>query len=142
MGIYGGKAGAKSQMQNRIGIHGQTPEERKRYAENGLKTQLDNGTNVFLDPKRQSEFGKRGGKKNIGFVWVNDGTKSFKYTKKQQMVLSIDEFLQENPHFKLGRILHKVECPYCLKCGNPGAMTLHHFNNCKHRNLKHENQMY
>lgn len=96
----GGKAGAKSQIENKIGIHGQTPEERKFYASQGLKTQLDNGTNVFLNSKRQSEFGKRGGPKNKGFVWINDGVLSFKYTLRQQNQKSLSDFLIENPNMK------------------------------------------
>lgn len=51
---------------------------------------------VFKDPKRQSEFGKRGGVKNKGFRWYNDGVNSFKYTPKMQATLSFDDFMSQN----------------------------------------------
>lgn len=137
----GGKSGAKVQMEKKIGIHAQTPEERREFALMGLKKQLDNGTNVFLDSKRQSEFGKRGGIKNKGFVWINDGVNSIKYTKRQQEEIPIDIFLEANPEFKLGKICKRVECPHCKKVGLPGAMHLHHFNNCKHRNKENEDKI-
>lgn len=98
----GGKVGAKVQMENGIGIHGQTPEERKAFARMG-----GIASPAFKDPKIQSENGKRGGVKNKGFIWINDGTKTLKYTKKQQELQPIDEWLKDNPKFKKGRKLNE-----------------------------------
>ena len=57
--------------------------------------------------KAQSDRGKIGGVKNKGFIWYNDGFKSFKYTKTNQDELSFGEFLIKNPKFKKGRIINK-----------------------------------
>lgn len=93
----GGKIGAKRQIANKIGIHGQTPEERRRLAVMGG---LVGG---FTRSDVQSELGKRGGIKNKGFIWYNDGTRDLKYTAKMQDELSFDQFLSQNPTFKKGR---------------------------------------
>jgi hypothetical protein len=53
--------------------------------------------------EEQRKRGKIGGKKNSGFIWYNDGLKSYKYTKKQQKELNFNDFLKENPSFKKGR---------------------------------------
>jgi len=94
----------------------------------------------FYDTKLQSELGKKGGPKNRGFVWLNDGVFSHKYTKKQQDDKSIEDFLKENPTYRIGRIEENtVTCPKCNKKGNSGAMHLHHFENCgKKRSFKIE----
>lgn len=47
----------------------------------------------------QRERGKKGGPKNKGFKWYNDGKKSFKYTLKQQNEKDYDLFLKENNYF-------------------------------------------
>lgn len=94
------KAGGKSQYENKIGIHSQTTEERLKLASIGGKR------GAFTQPKWQSEFGKRGGVKNKGFVWLTDGQKSIKYTKKQQEEQSVDQFLINNKEFKRGRYNH------------------------------------
>ena len=54
--------------------------------------------------KRQSNRGKKGGSANKGFVWINDGIKSMKYTKKQQINEPLDVYLINNPQIKKGRI--------------------------------------
>lgn len=97
----GGKAGAKSQMENKIGIHTDDQELRKQWSSIGGKK------GAFTNPEIQSELGKRGGVKNKGFVWLNDGTRSIKYTKRQQDEMSVDEFMKINPSYKKGRILKK-----------------------------------
>lgn len=43
----------------------------------------------------QSELGKRGGPKNKGFRWYNDGINSYKYTMKMQKEKSFDKFISE-----------------------------------------------
>lgn len=52
--------------------------------------------------RAQSERGKKGGAANKGFKWYNDGVKSYKYTKKQQEILSFEEFIK-NKKIKKGR---------------------------------------
>lgn len=124
----GGKKGSQVQIENKIGIHSQTREERLKLASKGGKA-----SPTFKDPKMQSEFGKRGGKKNKGFIWVNDGKKSYKYTKNKQEEKSIEDFLLENPEYSIGRIRCIKECPYCKKTGNAAAMGKWHFENCKEK---------
>lgn len=51
----------------------------------------------------QRERGRRGGPKNKGFRWYNDGKKSYKYTVKQQSIKSFQDFIIENPQFSPGR---------------------------------------
>lgn len=86
----------------------------------------------FYDPKLQSVLGKRGGPKNLGFIWINDGTISIKYTKKMQNEKSVDDFIKDNPNFSIGRLQthDNVQCPHCGKIGKKGGMLLHHFDNC------------
>lgn len=62
---------------------------------------------IFKDSKRQSEFGKSGGQKNKGFVWLTNGIKSIKYTRSMQENVPVDEFLLANPSYKRGRNLNK-----------------------------------
>lgn len=52
--------------------------------------------------ERQRERGRKGGPKNKGFKWYNDGLDVFKYTPKMQLELSFEEFLEKNPQFKRG----------------------------------------
>lgn len=99
----GGKAGAKVQIENKIGIHGHTPEQRIAVAKIGNAKAKELGKG-FFSPKTQSELGKRGGPKNKGFKWYNDGHKSFKYTKKQQEKQSFETFLNDNPIYRRGRV--------------------------------------
>jgi hypothetical protein len=51
----------------------------------------------------QAERGKKGGPKNKGFKWYTNGADNFKYTPKQQLVLSFDNFLQQNTEYRKGR---------------------------------------
>lgn len=97
----GGTAGSKVQIENKIGIHGQTAEERKYYSDMGRKKCKELKKGLF-DPKIQSELGKRGGLKNKGFKWYNDGNKDYKYTAKQQTELPFEDFLTETG-FNKGR---------------------------------------
>lgn len=58
---------------------------------------------AFTKPEIQSELGKRGGIKNKGYVWVNDGIKSFKFTKKMQEKETLEDYLLRTNHVK-GRL--------------------------------------
>lgn len=124
-----GKIGGKVQSELGLGFHQykNNPELHKKWCSMGG---LSSGQ--FQNKNFQSEMGKRGGVKNKGFVWINDGLVSIKYTKKMQNEKNIEEFLNENVQYKIGRLKHKdVMCPHCGKKGQPGAMALHHFKNCK-----------
>ena len=59
--------------------------------------------NGFTDPNRQAERGKKGGVKNKGARWYNDGVTLFKYTAAQQEVESFDDFIARTG-FKKGRL--------------------------------------
>lgn len=94
----GGKVGGKTQKQKGLGIH--TPDEKLR-----LKWASMGGKNspVFKDPKRQSDFGKRGGVKNKGFRWYTDSSGNHKkYTPTQQVEESFENFITRTD-FKRGR---------------------------------------
>jgi len=97
----GGKVGGKLQAELGLGFHQykNNPELHKQWSSKGGKF-----SGQFQNKKFQSEMGKRGGIKNKGFVWINDGIKSYKYTKKQQESVSIEQFLKENEQYKRGRI--------------------------------------
>lgn len=103
----GGKAGIAVQMKNKIGIFGLSKEERSKNGKKTCDIHKKNGTG-FFDPKVQSGNGKRGGVKNKGFLWYNDGMNTFKYTPRHQKEKSFEEFLCENPTFKSGRLLKKT----------------------------------
>ena len=100
----GGKIGGKKQADLGLGFHvyKTDPERHRQWAsKGGLKGCEKNG---WRDPEIQSKNGKKGGPKNKGFVWVNDGVKSFKYSPKKQKEKTISDFLLENPNFKIGRL--------------------------------------
>lgn len=56
---------------------------------------------------QQSLRGQKGGPKNKGFIWYNDGSKTYKYTKIQQLELDFDTFIKNNKNFKKGRIKYE-----------------------------------
>lgn len=124
----GGRIGGAKQSALGLGIHAQTRAERLVLAsKGGLKSCETNG---WRDPVVQSENGKRGGVKNKGFIWVNDGKNSYKLTVREQ-AQGISEYL-----LKTGRVVGKIKspdvtCPYCQTTGAPGPMGKWHFNNCK-----------
>lgn len=97
----GGKIGGKKQADLGLGFHvyKSNPDLHKIWASKGGTTSAQ-----FKKKEFQSEMGKRGGVKNKGFVWINDGKNSFKYTKKQQLQIPLDIFLKDNKQFKKGRI--------------------------------------
>lgn len=122
----GGKVGGKIQHEKRFGIHAQTKEERLSVCSLGGKV------GAFTKPDIQSSLGKRGGKKNKGFVWLTDGTTSIKYTLKQQDHKSVEEFLKENPSFRKGKTEAKKKCFKCGKVMNPRGIARYHNERCKH----------
>jgi len=107
------------------------PELRKKAAMKGVESNRINGTG-FHDSKFQSEMGKRGGPKNKGFVWINDGTFSIKYTPKQQKKVPVEEFMENNPQYSYGMVEKNdiVTCPHCDKSGHKAGMVTNHFDNC------------
>jgi hypothetical protein len=121
----GGKRGGKIQFESKIGIHSQTKEERLKLASLGGKK------GAFTQSKWQSEFGKRGGPKNKGFVWLTDGERNIKYTKTQQNIKSIEEYIKENPPFRLGRTEVKSKCEQCGCIMNARAIGKYHNERCK-----------
>jgi len=122
----GGKKGAETQIKNKIGIHSQTKEERLILASKGGKR------GAFTQSKWQSEFGKRGGIKNKGFVWLTNGIDNIKYTKKQQQLKSIKQFIEENKDYRIGRTEPKLICSVCGKQLNARAIGRFHNERCKH----------
>lgn len=99
----GGKAGGAMGVKNKSGVHALSAEERSANGKKGNDKQKELGIG-FYSKETQSELGKRGGPKNKGFIWYNDGVKTYKYTKKQQDQISFDEFLVANPEFSSGRL--------------------------------------
>lgn len=95
----GGKVGGRVQKQKGLGIHGASSEQNKKWASMGGKV------GGFTQSELQRELGRRGGPKNKGFIWVNDGVKAYKYTSKMQSEKSIDDYLSENSSVKRGRLL-------------------------------------
>lgn len=67
-----------------------------------------NGLNEKDRIKAQSDRGKKGGPKNKGFVWITDGKENIKYTKNQQDIKSVEDFMKENTSFRKGRVLNKT----------------------------------
>lgn len=97
----GGKVGGAKQRDLGLGIHAQTPEERKLLSSvGGAKGCLKNG---WKESVVQSENGKRGGPKNKGFRWVNDGIKSYKLTAREQETESLEKHLKRTGR-SVGRV--------------------------------------
>ena len=92
-----GKIGGAVQRDNKLGIHGLTPEQQRENASKGGKK------GGFTRSDIQSANGKKGGPKNKGFKWYTDGTILYKYTAKQQIELSFEDFIQQHSEYKRGR---------------------------------------
>ncbi len=122
----GGKAGGKVQHEKKIGIHKQTKEERLALASIGGKR------GAFTQTAWQSEFGKRGGPKNKGFVWLTNGVDNIKYSKRQQETKSVCVFLKENPSYRMGRTEPKAKCFKCGKTANARTIGRYHNERCTH----------
>ena len=93
----GGKVGGKVQKEKGLGIHGASAEQNRVWASMGGKV------GSFTKSDIQRELGKRGGRKNKGFVWVNDGARAYKYTARMKAEKPLDEYLNENIQVRRGR---------------------------------------
>lgn len=124
----GGKVGGRVQKEKKLGIHGLDEEQKLLNSSKGGKS------GAFTNPKIQSELGKRGGKGNSGFVWITDGTQQIKYTRKSQEEKTIEQFLKENPTFRLGRFEKKKSCFKCGKTMNARGIARYHNERCKNEN--------
>lgn len=126
----GGKAGVKKLEELKICSY--YNEELRRKASDRGREKAKEMCVGFYDSKLQSELGKRGGPKNKGFVWITDGKINIKYTRPMQEKQSVEEFLEENKTFEIGRVekTEKVTCPNCGKSGSSSAFKGHHFDNC------------
>lgn len=114
----GGLIGGKKSVENKSGIFSDdyTDEMRQNASKLAVEKQKELGINRFSS-SYQSEMGKRGGVKNKGFIWINNGEKSYKYTVKQQEELSVTDLLSQNDNYKLGRIgIRKYEKPTMKGC--------------------------
>lgn len=121
----GGKIGGKvTKVQNK-GIF-RSEEERKKWSSAGgqaaQQTLRENKSCAFYNPELRAESSRKGGKaspsfkdqdaqrrrgqkggvKNAGTVWVNDGITAFKFRPSE--AIGIKEFLSQNPKVSLGRI--------------------------------------
>lgn len=132
-----GKIGGLKQKELGIGIHGLDEKTRIQNAKKGNAACKAQGKGRW-NSKTQAELGKKGGPKNKGFKWYNNGIHEYKYTKAEQAKIPYIQFLQENK-FLPGRILRDdIICPYCSKKGKSyPAMRKHHYDNCKRK--KNEN---
>lgn len=92
-----GKVGGVVQRDKKLGIHGLTEEQRRLNSSKGGKV------GGFTQSRIQSANGKKGGVKNKGFVWLTNGIKLIKYTLKSQQIMSVEQFLLNNPTFRKGR---------------------------------------
>jgi hypothetical protein len=95
----GGRVGGKVQKERGLGIHGVSKEQNKIWASMGGKV------GSFTQSSIQQELGRRGGVKNKGFMWINDGVKSYKYTTKMQTEKSLEDYLKEHVETKKGRLI-------------------------------------
>lgn len=97
----GGKVSGKKQAELGLGFHQykNNPDLHKAWSSMGGKK-----AGTFQDKAFQSEMGKRGGVKNKGFRWYNDGSKEYKYTKREQENMSFDSFIESNKNLRRGRL--------------------------------------
>lgn len=94
------------------------------YEKNGLKEEDR--------IEAQSSRGRRGGLKNEGFLWYNNGVVSYKYTKKQQEDLPFDQFIKENENYEPGFLGNVTKNKIWANDGNRNYMvTIDTFNELK-----------
>jgi hypothetical protein len=101
----GGKIGAAVCKLKGVGFFGYTLEQRREYASECNKARKERDFDKFIADCRKGGLsgGKIGGPKNAGFKWYNDGINDVKYTPKQQLEMSFEEFMELNPQFMEGR---------------------------------------
>jgi len=132
----GGEVSGKVQAELGLGCHKFYKEDPEGYSKWCRERELSKENHKFRDSAFQSEMGKRGGVKNKGFSWYNDGQSEYKYTTDMRQREPFESFIIENPDYTEGRIISKtpIKCPYCSKIGTSmGGMKRHHFDNCKKR---------
>lgn len=127
----GGKAAQKTLKKKQLSSF-YDPVQRAAVAKLGREAAKLKGAG-FYNSKLQSELGKRGGPKNKGFRHVTDGVKNIKYTVPMQKVTSVEQFIKENPQFRMGRTIPNKTCPHCQKVGKGVTMYRWHFDNCKYK---------
>lgn len=86
-----GVIGGTKQKELGLGIHVDEETRREWARLGGIASVEKNG---LKDAARQSERGKKGGVKNKGARWFNDGVTNFCYTATQQAEECFDEFLK------------------------------------------------
>ena len=102
----GGKIGGAKNRDLGLGVHSLSKEQRSINGKNANNIQREMGVGRF-NRNVQSELGKRGGPKNKGFKWYNDGISDLKYTLKEQQETPFELFLEDNPNFSKGRVFRK-----------------------------------
>lgn len=115
------------------------PELRKEISSKGGKVggfskhyYENNGMSEYDMIRDQSNRGKKGGPKNKGFLWYNDGETSYKYTTNNQKLLPFDEFLQQHPQYSAGFISNKTKGRIWANDGSRNYMvTIDEFNELK-----------
>ena len=112
-----GKVGGKKQAELGLGFHyyKSDPERHRKNSSLGgkngifrveyyLKQGFTEEEAVEMIRSSQSDFGKKGGVKNKGSFWINDGFITRKYTSVEEAKCSLDVFLKNNPQYKNGRL--------------------------------------
>ena len=101
-----GKIGGLIQRDKKLGIHKQSKEERLKLVARARQIQIDQNKNKFINATKEEQTirGKKGGVKNKGFLWYNDGINDFKYTIHHQQNLVFEKFIEQNNHYNKGRI--------------------------------------
>lgn len=87
-----GIIGGNKQVKLKLGIHTTDINKRIEWARLGGYASIE--ANGFNDSNKQSERGKRGGPKNKGFKWYNDGINDSKYTTMQIKSEQFEDFLK------------------------------------------------
>ena len=110
----GGRAAQKTQRENGIGAFYNKKLKEKICSLGGkagifsidyyINRGLSKEDAALEIKKLQSQNGKKGGRKNANSRWINDGSRMFKYTQKEQDILPIEEFLRQNKKIKLGKL--------------------------------------
>lgn len=90
-----GKVGGNKCRDNKIGFHAMTHEEMSARSK---------ATIANADPEWLAARGRLLGASIKGSKCYNDGVNYWRYTLKQQDIISFDEFLANNPQYNRGRV--------------------------------------
>lgn len=104
-----GKKGSRIAIDNKLGVHGLSKEERVLIAKKANYRLRELGKGIF-DPEVQRQSGKKGGAKGKDSIFYNDGSKMYKYSKEQQAIESFDSFIINNPEYNPGRLNNASKC--------------------------------